>query len=881
MWDSGIVVGRIKEKSIPEGGEFMFENGAEIVKVDFHMHTDRDKEFKYEGDPDYYISNYISKMIAEQIKIGVITNHNKFAKDEYNRLMKTARKKNILILPGVELSVKEGANGVHTLIVFDPSQWLANGSNTIEVFLNEVFRDTPNRENENTRCKYDLPGVVEILERYNADYFIVFAHVEDSSGFLAECDGGLVHSLAANPWFKKRVLGLQKVRTRDKIAAAETHMGYKLPHLEGSDCKCIESIGKENGYSYIKIGDLSFEALKFALWDYTDRVFSAAISSNYSFIREVKFEGGLLDGVKIGLSPELNTFIGIRGSGKSAVIELIRYALSLPATVDDDYKNELVKYVLGSGGVVCLSVRDEHGKNYIIRRIYGEEPYVTDEDGTALGIDVTVVVRNPVYFGQKDLALTKNGYEFELLHKLIGSETDNISELASCLSSIKLKLIEWYELGEVPGQIEDLRSRLKETQHKLKIFEERGVAAKLTKQTAYAADSSEVKNVISNCVDLMRRTETLLAYYDELSITTEGYSSSYNQELLAKLVQLVASIRENFEKIRTAANAIEEAISNMNDLEENLNTIIGELKEEFAEIRRDLSDTQLDIDAFGKYQEDIDRFTRDLQAKNNKLNRLEPLKTEIIQLIVARNELLLQRFNKYKKEIDRVNATQSELVLSIEFKGDKKVFLHQLREHLKGSGISEVKYGEIANVYSDFVSLIEDILLHDGEFIRSIVTNNQLVSLTEKIKNNYADLILLETPDKVEIKYHGKILSRHSTGQRASALALFILAQKDNDVIIIDQPEDDLDNQVIYTEFIRRIKEKKNSCQFIFATHNANIPVLGDAERIVAASFSDSKMEMMAGTIDTAETHRHIITIMEGGQEAFQRRNAIYGSWDK
>ena len=857
----------------------MFNNGAKIVKVDFHMHTNSDKEFSYNGDPDYYISNYISKMNTENIGVGVITNHNKFVKDEYIKFKKTAKKKDVLILPGVELSIKEGANGVHTLIIFDPEQWLSNDTNKIEIFLNEVFTDTPNRENENTRCKYDLPGVLEKLEQYNSDYFIVFAHIEDRSGFLKECDGGLIRTLAANPRFKKRVLGLQKVRTRDKIAIAESHIGYKLPYLEGSDCKNIDMIGKEKGFSYIKLGDFSFAALKFALQAHSDRVFNEEIIRNYSYIKEVAFEGGLLDGTIIGLSPELNTFIGIRGSGKSSVIELIRYALSLSPTVDETYKNDLVKYVLESGGVVCLNVIDEHGKQYKIRRIYGEAPYVMDNEGNSLGIDVKAIIRNPVYFGQKDLALTKNGYEFELLHKLLGSTISDNSDIVKCLNSLKSKLGNWFELGEIPGQIEDLKTRLNEINHKLKIFEERGVAVKLTKQTSYAADSTEIKSVISNCKLLQQRITGILDYYDELSIITEDYTSDYNQVIFDKLNQRVSSIKKHFEIIRTESHDIEEEIEKLSELEGNLELIIDELKEEFAEIRRELSDTHLDIDAFGKYKNDIDRYTRDLQAKESKLKQIDPLRIEILQLINQRTELMLQRFNRYKTEIDRVNRTQDELVLSIAFKGDKKIFLQQLREQFKGSGITEAKYTDISNVFSDFVALIEDVLFHNGDRIQNIITSNQFVAVLEKVKNNFAEYILLETPDKVEIKYHGKILSRHSTGQRASALALFILAQKDNDVIIIDQPEDDLDNQVIYTEFIKRVKEKKGNTQFIFATHNANIPVLGDAERVVAATFSDSKMEMYSGTIDTKETHKQIITIMEGGPEAFQRRNSIYDSW--
>ena len=98
---------------------------------------------------------------------------------------------------------------------------------------------------------------------------------------------------------------------------------------------------------------------------------------------------------------------------------------------------------------------------------------------------------------------------------------------------------------------------------------------------------------------------------------------------------------------------------------------------------------------------------------------------------------------------------------------------------------------------------------------------------------------------------------------------------------MIDQPEDDLDNQVIYKEFIRTVKEKKPHVQFIFATHNPNIPVLGDAERVIAMDFTESPMKASMGNIDNADSHKFIVDIMEGGQEAFRRRNDIYQAWHK
>ena len=123
------------------------------------------------------------------------------------------------------------------------------------------------------------------------------------------------------------------------------------------------------------------------------------------------------------------------------------------------------------------------------------------------------------------------------------------------------------------------------------------------------------------------------------------------------------------------------------------------------------------------------------------------------------------------------------------------------------------------------------------------------------------------------------MLRQHSIGQKASALILFILTQSDNDIILIDQPEDDLDNKIIYDELISTIIEKKQGVQFIFATHNANIPVLGDAERVLVVEYQDTKIDVNQGNIDSDETHQQIVDIMEGGKEAFDKRQLIYTSW--
>lgn len=125
-------------RSNTSGDEDIFSHGSRWLRADFHLHSRADKAFRYDGDDDYYYSNYVDALEIAGIRIGVITNHNKFDRGESEALRKTAEKRQIFLLPGIELSVNDGANGIHTLIVFG-DEWLANGQDHISPFLQVMF----------------------------------------------------------------------------------------------------------------------------------------------------------------------------------------------------------------------------------------------------------------------------------------------------------------------------------------------------------------------------------------------------------------------------------------------------------------------------------------------------------------------------------------------------------------------------------------------------------------------------------------------------------------------------------------------------------------------------------------------------------------------
>lgn len=856
----------------------MFESGLQYVRADFHLHTLKDKEFTYSGESTSFVGDYVSALKNASINVGIITNHNKFDIEEYKAIRKAAKKQDIFILPGVELTVKEGANGIHTLIVFNPEEWLENGNNHIQTFLTAAFATISNPENRNTKSIFDLKNVFDQLDAYGRDYFIVFAHVDQNSGLFSECRGGLLESLAGFAPFRHRVLGLQKSRTRDNLGKFEKCCGYLPALVEGSDPKSISDIGKGDRCTYLKIGEYSYAAIKFALQDYRDRVSESVPDNKHGFIESISFQGGKFDGQTIMFSRELNTLIGIRGSGKSSILEAVRYVLGLTAQMDKDYKESLVKNVFGSGGKATLNVIDKHGKHYSVSRILGERINVLDETGNDLNINPISLFDGVQYFGQKDLSSSAD-HENGLLEKLISGRIGQPSNLDNCVNELIKTVERLLDVSKIPQQMTEVTTQQTELEHKLSIFEEKGVADKLKKQSGYATDTAKLDAVKNRIDTILRDIRTAFSKNSVVSSALDGYSSDFNKDIFGDVSIVLSSIDAQLAQIGSCIVEIEKQRSGMDDLISRLKERIDSLADEFAEIKREIKDDTLDVDSFVKMTAELQKTKEKLKQLSEEASSKSKIEASFTKATRERNEALLATYNAYKAETERINQNQTELKIEITFKGDREGFKAQLKNDFKGTGISDIKYQAICDSFTDYAAIIEDWIVCDGSKLKGIVTPGEYVKLEDKLRGQYEELLNRQVENKVDIYYHGKLLRQHSIGQRASALILFILTQDDNDIIFIDQPEDDLDNKVIYDEVITAIAQKKPYMQFIFATHNANIPVLGDSERVLVVEFQESRIDVAKGNIDLDSTHKQIVDIMEGGKEAFDKRQLIYTSW--
>ncbi len=857
----------------------IFENGATWLRADFHLHTKADKEFSYTGNENDFCRLYVEKLKEQNINTGVITNHNKFDKNEFVSLRKKAIKEGIGLFAGVEFSLKEG---IHILVVFD-DKWYQGETDNINKFLGNAFYgianyDKPNYPNSN----FNLKETVDALDKIGYDYFIVLAHIDDTNGLFTELRGRTQEDFVRQESFN-RVLAVQKSANLENYnkLCQWLNRKSKIACVEGSDNAYggIDAIGKGK-VTYIKLGDFNFEALTFALTDSEYRVSRKDKPEiKNAYIKSIAFEGGLLEGTRIDFSPELNNLIGIRGSGKSSLLEVLRYVLgiSLPVNAaDPDYKNSLVTRSMGSGGKAIVTIVNKQNEEYRIEKLYGQKEDIYKNNILQPGISIEATGFNsPIYFGQKDLSNKGKDFEGDLIQRLIGTRLKSVQvKIEQKKREVENLISELKKLQNLKDLKKETEAQIQNSKHQLNFFKEKGVEDKLKQQTLFDSDISKLVQNESTVRSYLSELASIISNHDYF-FQQEITGSEINKELFEEAKKIIQELKIEFEKLKTVQKTSLLSQKKLKEVIAKINIKKEGLKEEFAKIKREINTDTINPDNFLNLNRQIETALLKLKEIEKSEKRRSDLQTNLLERLTELDNLWLEEFNVLNKEVKRINEAESKISIDVEFKGRRDKLTDKMKQVFKGTGIRETAYQEIEANYKDFIQIYKD-----NSKLDDILNENHLVDFKRRFSENLEDLLAFKVENKIVILYNGKSLDKHSLGQRASALILFLLAQRENDVLIIDQPEDDLDNQTIYDEVIKELKKIKGNMQFIFATHNANIPVLGDSEKVVSCSYDEKKITVHSGTIDNHQTQRFIVDIMEGGDEAFNRRKNIYSIWN-
>ena len=158
-----------------------------------------------------------------------------------------------------------------------------------------------------------------------------------------------------------------------------------------------------------------------------------------------------------------------------------------------------------------------------------------------------------------------------------------------------------------------------------------------------------------------------------------------------------------------------------------------------------------------------------------------------------------------------------------------------------------------------------------------------MINVIKGLNDEQMDELFLLTPeDEIGVKYKPngsstfKVLTNASAGQKTSAILTFLLSFGEVP-LILDQPEDDLDNHLIYDLIVERLKKTKENRQIIVVTHNANIPVNGDSELVLCMDSEVNGIKLLCdGPVEGDLVKKEICDVMEGGEDAFKLRARRY-----
>ena len=284
-----------------------------------------------------------------------------------------------------------------------------------------------------------------------------------------------------------------------------------------------------------------------------------------------------------------------------------------------------------------------------------------------------------------------------------------------------------------------------------------------------------------------------------------------------------------------------------------------------------------------------------IEADLEKIYTEEKLKDKNI---IDRSNFQIDYLKKCKeitqKRCDFLNKTFNDSNIKINVKPlrDKLDFENKLRNIInpsdsRGAYInSDIEYlkeisfnGNIEQKIKDFRSVFSS--LKKGENVQNITGyfKNLVASLNDA---QIDELEILLPEDEIEVQYkpegssNFKSLSTASAGQKTTAILTFILSYGNNP-LILDQPEDDIDNKHVYELIVERLRQTKEKRQIIVVTHNANIPVNGDAEYIISMNSESKYLEVLhCGTVEQPNIKKEICDVMEGSEKAFIMRSMRY-----
>ncbi|AAW77726.1 TrlF family AAA-like ATPase [Xanthomonas oryzae] len=656
---------------------------------------------------------------------------------------------------------------------------------------------------------------------------------------------------------------------------------------------------------FIKMTRPNFAAFKVAFLDPGSRIRlnSQQAQGPIGKVVRMTVAGGYLDGVRVDFSDHLNTVIGGRGTGKSTLLECLRFALDLPPKGKQAQKlhQEITKENLGrSAGRVELTVVSsaQNGKQYTISRRHGEPPMVRDMDGnvsTLLPRDllpgIDIYGQNEIY----ELAQDETS-RVQLLDRFLPQDGEYEAKRADVHRRLKDNQ---QKLTKSLTNLDDLNSqveRLPKLEEQLRGFDELGIKEKLAKTSLLAREREIAKTATDGVQSLRDALSDLRDSLPDLDfINDEALEGLPDAAQLLAMRTTLDGLKQGFTGHLTAMQALlddkagqfttqhdvwQQAIQAHDvGLEKALRTLPATAGKSGQEVGVAYQKLLGEIERIKpmKSRATTHQSQRDTlrQERRNLLTELSDLRGQRIQALQKAAKQLNRRLEgKLKVEIvpeaDRTPLMTFLLGCKLDGVGEKRLAFIEDAETISPLSLAQSIQKASADVQLDWgvTQMVADALTK--------LQSSQLMELEALELEHRADISLNVAHAQADAVF--RPLNKLSTGQQCTAI-LHMLLLENVDPLLMDQPEDNLDNAFIADRIVAELREAKTSRQFLFATHNANIPVFGDAEWIGVFTAAENQgclgLEAQ-GSIDVPVIRDQVARLLEGGRDAFIQRKEKY-----
>ena len=881
----------------------VINSGASFYKADLHIHSFGEEGSYDVTDTNMTPENIVDTAIEQGLSIISITDHNEDRNS--NRAIKYSQGKKILVIPGIEISTLQG----HLLVYFEKYDDLKN------------FRGKLTISDNKETCAQGIVECLSLAKQYNG--IGVLAHIELDSGFektINRFDPKMSAILTHDTLFALEISDKNSVdlytdndiskdaaeRKRlinERRQALELENNYELPKLMSSDAHTLNKLGLnasgEKKLTRIKLDTLDFNAFRIALLSSNSRIrIENLIPEKLPRFVGLHIEGGLLDNQTIHFSNNLTCIIGGRGAGKSTMLESLRESSgnkSDLSVVDSEVWPEKI----------YLQYEDETGQVFNFSREKNATTINTTNPDSLSKIQIES-------YGQGETAKTiqfseKNPqYLIDFLNSFLDLENLNSEDnalrekLNDNQSKLRALRIDVSQIPEVTKMKNSLEGKLKQLQQDkaselvnfhLALIREREIRSTII--TDLNALVAKYKEILSDKT-IFNNFETIDS--NEIKVGKDNFLQV--KEIVRRFGNIVAAKQSELNT---------ELAQNIQDLKAQLTEWGGKEKEIQSKIdakKKELEDKGIPFD-LGK----INQITKDVVTYQTKLKSLQQKDIDLKALVKEREGLIAARTDiknriyyfhlEFAKTINNnLKNSVNNFFVSVKYKQGN--YSPAFESAIKGlSQWRLLKKSELLVANCTPIAFANAVRSRNLDFMKSIsdedgrvYSDDEINSLLSKALDNFnfEDFDSLMFDDKPSIivsktvleqdgtaKTINRPLNQLSLGQQQSILLAILLQSKSKVPLLIDQPEDNLDSEFIYKSIVANLRLIKEFRQVIIVTHNPNIAVLGDAELIVPLkSTSIKSMIIESGSIDNEKTRKLCCEILEGGKQAFKRRQEIY-----